>query len=347
MTVRVSSRWSGWRVVILLVGLVYPRQTGAQQAGQGESGATTLLVPQEATRSLGREVAFERATLDYEAGHYSRCVSAFRTLLAREGAALVLPAEERAAVHTYLSACLVASNRREEAREQFRLAILENRHMTAPDPIVFPRSVVDLFVEVRTQLMGTLRRQQEEELRRDREKVEERNRQRDRDRLRLEELERLVATETVVQRNERWMAWIPFGVGQFHNGDDRLGWALLGTEAVLGISALAATSVELGLHAQGKGGNSDLDTVALNRAIRSAHTISTASWISLLAVMSLGLVEANWSYRAEVPLGIRPRVVPPSNPARSGSLAPFSGQGAEGRAPGQVVEHWIGLEGTF
>lgn len=250
--------------MLLLLALVCPKSAAAQvePAASGAQGS-----------SFDYEVAFERATLDYESGHYDRCVSAFRGLLGSPPAAASGELSERSTLHTYMSACLVASGRVELARQQFRVAILEDRQMRTPDPIVFPRSVVDLFVEVKGRLMGTLRRQQEEELRRGREQVEERIRREGRERLRVLELERLLETETVIRKNEPWMAWVPYGLGQFHNGDNGLGWSLLAVEAALTVSALAATSIELGLHSRADGGRANLDPGELNRAIRGAHTV--------------------------------------------------------------------------
>lgn len=298
-------------------------------------------VPEVAQRisadsSLDFAVAFDTATLDYESGHYQQCVSAFRRLL-KSALPVAGPAQSRGQLSTYLSACLVASGQLDAARQQFRIAILEDRNMSPPDPIVFPRAVVDLFVQVRNRLMATLRRQQEEELAQSRAEIETRRKQEKREKARVIQLERLVATETVVRRNERWMAWVPLGIGQFHNGDNPLGWGLLATESALAVAALTATSVELGLHSQGQGGRSNLDATDLTQTIEAAHDVATVSWISLLAVAAAGIAEAHYSYRSEVNLGTRPRV--PVSPEESL-------RGARSVTP-LVTNRWLGIQGRF
>ena len=45
--------------------------------------------------------------------------------------------------------------------------------------------------------------------------------------------EPLASQESVVVRHSRWIAALPFGVGQFQNGQEGLGYALLVSEALL------------------------------------------------------------------------------------------------------------------
>lgn len=289
---------------------------------------------------LDRQAAFERARIYYESARYAECVEAFTGLIARSVDAL--SERERASARTYLGACLIALGKRDEARQQFRQAILEDRQLEPPDPVVFPQAVIDVFLEVRSSLMDALRRQQEEEIERRRREAREQLARQERERRRVAELERLAALETLVRRNERWMAWVPFGLGQFHNDDQALGWLFLGTEGALAITAIAATSIELGLHAQAEGGRAPLDYADLNSKVRLAHQVATVSWLSLIGVAALGILEANLSYRSEVPVGQRQRPLPdalrPQEPAPRGgksSLAPIIGAG------------WIGVAGTF
>src|SRR4051812_26085068 len=78
-------------------------------------------------------VAFDRARIYYESAKYSACVDAFSRLLERSEN---LRPKERASARTYLAACLIASNRVDDARQQFRQAILEDRQLEPPDPVV-------------------------------------------------------------------------------------------------------------------------------------------------------------------------------------------------------------------
>jgi tetratricopeptide (TPR) repeat protein len=288
---------------------------------------------------LDASAALERARIYYDSARYAPCVDAFTRLLER---AAQLPLKARGTARVYLAACLIASGRTEEARQQFRQAILEDRQLQPPDPVVFPPAVVDVFVQVRSTLMEALERQQEEELERGRQEAEERARAEQRERWRVAELERLAALEIVVRRNERWMAWVPFGIGQFQNQDKTLGWIFLSSEAALAITALTATSIELGLHSQAEGGRAPLDSADLTSKVQAARQVGTVAWLTLVGVAAAGIIEANLSYRGEIEVGQRRRVLPdalrPREPVKShnsSSMRPDVGLG------------WLGLSGEF
>ncbi|MEO8185043.1 MAG: hypothetical protein ABI895_40070 [Deltaproteobacteria bacterium] len=288
---------------------------------------------------LDASAAFERARIYYESARYVPCVDAFTRLLER---AARLQVKERGAARVYLAACLIASGRTEDARQQFRQAILEDRQLEPPDPVVFPPTVVDVFVQVRSSLMDALERQQEEELERGRQEAEARVRAEQRERWRVAELERLAALETVVRRNDRWMAWLPFGLGQFQNQDNTLGWFFLTSEAALSITALTATSIELGLHSQAEGGRAPLDSRDLTNKVNAARQVGTVAWVTLVGVVAAGIVEANLAYRGEIQLGQRRRALPDGlrtrEPVKSHSgptLKPDVGLG------------WFGCSGEF
>jgi tetratricopeptide (TPR) repeat protein len=305
---------------VLCVSAVASGQTPASNAGELDASA-----------------ALERARIYYESGRYVPCVDAFTRLLER---ATRLPLKERGVARVYLAACLIASGRTEEARLQFRQAILEDRQLEAPDPVVFPPTVVDVFVQVRSSLMEALQRQQEEELQRGRQEAEARLKAEQRERWRVAELERLAALETVVRRNDRWMAWLPFGLGQFQNEDNTLGWIFLTAEGALAITALTATSIELGLHSQADGGRAPLDSTDLTNKVRSARRVGTVAWVTLVGVAAAGILEANLSFREEIEVGQRRRVLPDALRARErvkpqSSLRPDIGLG------------WFGLSGDF
>lgn len=289
---------------------------------------------------LDAGAALDRARIYYESARYSACVDAFSRLLGRSES---LRPRERTSARTYLAACLIASSRVEEARQQFRQAILEDRQLEPPDPVVFPQAVIDVFVQVRSSLMDALRRQQEEEYLRSAEEAAARRERAERERERVAELERLASTETLIHKNERWMAWVPFGLGQFHNDDQTLGWIFLTTELALAATAITATSIELGLHARAEGGRAPLDSGDLTSKVRAAHQVGTAAWLALLGVAVAGVVEANLSFRSELPAGHRRRPLPDSlRPIEPGSSRP-----AKVSVAPAVGDGWVGVSGTF
>jgi hypothetical protein len=155
------------------------------------------------------------------------------------------------------------------------------------------------------------------------------------------ELERLASIETVIRKNERWMAWVPFGLGQFHNKNPTLGWIFLTTEAALTATAVTATSIELGLHSQADGGRAPLDNRDLTNKVRAARQVGKVAWLTLLGVAAVGILEANLSFQSELPAGQRRRVLPDSLRAPE----------ARGSPPAAVVPllgvGWAGLAGSF
>jgi tetratricopeptide (TPR) repeat protein len=286
---------------------------------------------------LDSQATLERARVYYESARYATCVEAFSHLLERPER---LEPKERASARIYLGACLIARGNAEAARAQFKQAILDDRQLEPPDPVVFPQAVVDTFIAVRGSLMDALQKQQDEELERSRREAEARRRQEELERARVAELERLASLETVVRQNQRWIAWVPFGVGQFQNGDSVLGWVLLSTETALAATAITATSIELGLHSQAEDGRAALDAGDLTSKVRAARRVGTASWLALIGVAAGGIVEANVAYRGELTIGQRNRPLPdalkrPASATGALQVTPLIGLG------------WAGVEGTF
>jgi tetratricopeptide (TPR) repeat protein len=304
------------------------------------SSVSRAQVTAQAAPELDAGAALDRARIYYESAKYSACVDSFSRLLERSEN---LRPKERASARTYLAACLIAQNRSDDARQQFRQAILEDRQLEPPDPVVFPQAVIDVFVQVRSTLMDALRRQQEEEYVRSAEAAAEQRKREERERQRVAELERLASTETLIRKNERWMAWVPFGLGQFHNDNRTLGWIFLSTEVALAGTAITATSIELGLHARAQGGRAPLDAGDLTSKVKAAHDVGTVAWVALIGVAVAGIVEANISFQSELPAGHRRRPLPDSlRPADPDSSHP----GKVSVTPA-VGDHWVGVSGVF
>jgi tetratricopeptide (TPR) repeat protein len=322
----------------LCVSTVVSAQPGVSPAAVPHSAPSPAAPNAGHPAELDAAAAFERARLYYESARYAACVDAFTRLLEQADR---LQLKERGTARVYLAACLIASGRSEDARAQFRQAILDDRQLEPPDPVVFPPSVVDMFVQVRSSLMVLLERQQEEELERGRREAEARLRAEQRERWRVAELERLASLETVVRRNDRWMAWVPFGLGQFQNEDNTLGWIFLSSELALSITALTATSIELGLHSKAQGGRAPLDSGDLTSKVRAARQVGTIAWMSLVGVAAAGIIEANVSYRGEIEVGQRRRPLPDALRSRE----PAKTHGATLRP--DIGLGWLGVSGAF
>lgn len=178
---------------------------------------------------------FEHARKAYEQARYERAIKRFEALVGGEEPRLRSPPltlESR----KYLAASYLFAGEPERAEEQFERLLRQDPDYEL-DPVVFPREVHEVFASVRERLSEE--RQREEETRREQLGAErERRRELDRQRRRIEQLEEIARTEVVREENSRWIATIPFGVGQFQNGHRRLGLTLAIAEGVM-----AATSI--------------------------------------------------------------------------------------------------------
>ena len=140
----------------------------------------------------------------------------------------------------YLGAVLAAEDKKDEAGKIFE-ALLVAKPDYEPDPLRVSTEALDAFFDVRARLRARLASIRADQARVEQEARERVEAERQREAARVAMLEKLASEEIVRQRASRWIALLPFGVGQFQNGQDALGGLLLATEAALvvgsGISA--------------------------------------------------------------------------------------------------------------
>lgn len=268
---------------------------------------------------LSAETSLARATAFYEAGQYAQCADAFGALLDDPTQASSIAPRAREQASVYRAACLIALGRGDEADETFRRAIRENPQIAVPNAIVFPPAVIERFIVVRTTLMEEIRRADEERAQREQQAAIAARQRTERERIRVQHLEELASQETLVVQNQRWIAWVPFGVGQFQNRDYVLGGSFLAAEVLLAGTAITATSIELSLNAQAKGGAGLTGPVdELNRSIRAANEVGLIATSGFILVAGLGILQANLAFVPEFPGGVRPR----TKPTRAASPSP-------------------------
>ncbi len=265
----------------------------------------------DADGALSADAAFASASSFYEAGQYVPCVEAFASLLGNPDSGLSPRAREQASV--YYAACLIAVGRVDSADAQFREAIRVNPQMAVPSAVVFPPSVIERFVIVRSELIEEIRRSEEERAARERAAAELARKRAVAEQRRVVELEKLATEETVIDRSQRWVASVPFGVGQFQNRKYFLGSVFLAAETILVGTALTATGIELSLNAQAGGGahlTNEAQVEQLNANLRTANRVALVSAGAFLLVAGGGILEANLSYVPEFRDGVRKRRLP-------------------------------------
>ncbi len=256
-------------------------------------------------------ISLELARSSYEAGQYGDCARLLSRQFAVRGPSSFSDAGARDEARHYAFACAFLSHDDALGARQVREALTDNPAIGNPDPLVFRPAIVARFIELRYELSEALASAAEAAHEAERARAAERERERAERARRLAELKRLASEQVVVRKNERWLAAVPFGVGQFQNGDRGLGWLFLTSEVALGASALVAVVVELELHGQQSHAKAP-DVTTLNDDLRAARTVQTVGGWGLLGVAALGILQAELGFVPEVREPSRRRELPAS-----------------------------------
>lgn len=229
---------------------------------------------------------FNNARTAYHRGDYPTAVQLFEAMVGGETPAIrdpVLVQESR----EYLAAAYVLVGQPDLAAAQFLdlLRAEPDPERYRLDPTAFPQAVIDVFAEVHRRIVRS-RREAETSRRREAEREEARRREAV---LRL--IDRAAQDEVVIEHS-RALAWVPFGAGQFQNGDEALGAFFLASQSVTFLGALVTMSVWFPLS----------DVLAPNGApvFRDAlQGLQIANWVSAGAfglLAAIGILEAHINF---------------------------------------------------
>jgi hypothetical protein len=186
--------------------------------------ATTLALASPASEE------FDRAKTAFGRAEYTRAIDILRPLLYPD---IHLDSEgDVVQAHRMLGVAHLFENHPDEAKREFR-KLLELRPDYRFDPLLDPPRVVEFF--------NGVRKEEEEEIA----ALEAARKKRDADvakRKQREADERCEAQARIInfEKHSYAINFIPFGAGQFQNGQRRKGWAFLGVEAALGAVSLGA-----------------------------------------------------------------------------------------------------------
>ncbi|MEM7435168.1 MAG: hypothetical protein AAF436_08450 [Myxococcota bacterium] len=235
---------------------------------------------------------FESARRAYDRQNYPKAAKGLESLV---GGAV--PRARNSVVRLesrkYLGATYLFLGEDAKAREQFRRLLAEDPDYDL-DPVAFPEAVVTTFREVKAESDAERARQAALEAAR---QEEARNLEREellRQQARIEELEALAATETVERVNSRWIAALPFGIGQFQNQNRRLGIMFAVTESVFLISSIATFIGHNALR------NENPSEDQLARFERTERALRISNWVSVAGLLSFyvaGVVEAEVRFK--------------------------------------------------
>jgi tetratricopeptide (TPR) repeat protein len=238
----------------------------------------------------------------------------------------------------YLGAALLSEGKRDEAKEVFEKLVLDDPSFE-PDPLSFPGEAINTFIDVRASLLEEIRKASQAAARLEAERKKKEEAEREAQRVWLEALKIQASEEKITVRHSRVVACIPFGVGQFQNGQTVLGWSFLGIEA----AALAGTAITSGMYFYARGREND----ELNRPGHTDVARLSAQWhnraedlrvanLSFLGGFALfaaiGIIQANLAFVPETP-ETKKRDLPKLAPATAKVtplLAPLPGGGMLG-----------------
>jgi hypothetical protein len=234
------------------------------------------------------------------------------------------------------AASLLALKEEPEADAQIA-RILRQNPQYAPSPAMFPQEVIDRFTMVRGKLRAELEAIVKEREREELQKRKDAQKARDADAKWIADLMKLAAEQQVVEKNSRWIALVPFGVGQFQNESVGLGAVFAVGEALLGgaslamvpvVNAIASTNINAKSSA-----NATVNTEALNNNIHIATIVNRVTFVGWAALTLAGVIQAEVAFVPER-VTIKKRTIPPRP-----TLAPIAAP-----LPGGAL---LGVSGTF
>jgi hypothetical protein len=272
-----------------------------------ESLALAQPAPAPTGTQLSDEAELRRAQAFYDAGKYVECVKEFDGLLGTPPKLKDPSVLDSARV--YYAACLIAVGKNDKAEEQFRLGLRGNPRLDV-NQLIFPQVVFEVFNKVRGQMSEELEKTRAAEFAQLQAEAAAKAAREEAERRRVQRLEEIARRETIVSRNDRWLAAVPFGVGQFQNREPALGWIFLGTEIALAGTALGSLIVESSLNGKADDNLSAAETRELNTKVDTAHQVFVVSSWGFIGVGVLGIVQAQLAYVPEF-RSTRMRSLPP------------------------------------
>jgi hypothetical protein len=295
------------------------RATSATQRALLAAGVASCLVAFANAARADDAQEFEVAKTRFDVAEYAEATRLFTTMLDPEvapcakgptsgtGQCRLMDPDLIERARALDAAALVALGRGAEADAQFE-KILRNNPTYAPNPAVLPTVVIDRFNKVKARLKPELDRIFYDKVEKDRLAKLNAQHLREADQKWIEEISRLASTERVVEKNSRLVALLPFGVGQFQNGDKGYGWGFLVGEVLLGGASIATGLIEARYIASASDLGVDRDR--LRTLIDNVKVANIACFAAWAGVSAIGIVQAQVVFVPERAV-TRTRPIPP------------------------------------
>lgn len=234
--------------------------------------------------------AVDSAINSYDTARWQECAERFKVVL-QSTTLRDLTLKNRARM--YFAACLVPLKREKEADLQME-QIIRDDILYVPDKVAFSSRVLDRFTETRVRLRDEIAEKEKQRILEElaARKVEEEKKRKAQER--VANLEQLAQEELSVKRSSRWIALVPFGVGQFQNRQRAYGFAFLGAEATLGAASIATALVSASIQRQSQEPNAD--RVAARTLYDRVLLANRLTFGGFVAVAVVGVVHAQTNY---------------------------------------------------
>ena len=248
--------------------------------------------------------AFDRGRTAFERAEYKRAIEVLSPLLYPE---MLLDSEgEVVQAHKMLSVAYLFENKPDDARREF-LELLRQRPSFRFDPLLDSQRVVTFFDAV-------LKEHQAEIARFKRLKDEKDAALAARNQRTLKQLQ-LPPAIVRYERHSLGVAMIPFGAGQFQNGERRKGWWFFGAETALAAVSLGAFVTNFALYgfSSERGCNDPNNQDGMqceDRFIDHSQEetsqlltrVQVASGVAFFGIAIWGVIDAVRNFKQEVPL---------------------------------------------
>jgi hypothetical protein len=264
----------------------------------------------------------------YLARRYPDAEARLRALLDPKTGTLKDP-DAIADARMYLAAVLLAEGKKPEASRVLE-QLLADRPEYQADPLRISQQAFDALEDERLRQSEKIAATAAEAARRAQEEKAKALAEQEKARARLALLEHLASQEVVVERHSRWIALVPFGVGQFQNRQMTLGWTFLATESALFVGSAIGAGLTLYYSAQANDAVPKLDGTApqYQKNAQVASLVGNVFAAACASVAIAGVIQAQAAF------------VPERARARSRPLPPVSF--GFGIGPGELI-----LSGRF
>jgi predicted ATP-dependent protease len=275
------------------------------------------------TNSAQEEAEFLKGREAYLRHDYGEAAARFEAMTNPKSEHVLHSPTRLEHAYMYLGATYLEQRRTSDAYDAFRTLLLDAARRGVeyePDPTTFSREIIDEYHNARLKYRSEILAEKERKAREEQERIEREAKEKERQKRYLAALEKQAGEEIVTTKRHRLLAFVPFGVGQFQNGQPALGWVFLGAESAL----LAASAITWGVFLYNKNQRDYFATLAtgpnpsptaqyfrdrywerMNAAIYVDYALVIGFGVTAIA----GMVQANLAFVPET-TQVKPRPLP-------------------------------------